>query len=190
MAQWSRLCLPTQETQETWVQSLGHGDPLEKGMATHSSILAWRIPWTEEPGGLQSMGWLRVGHNWMTEHTLRVEPKLPKWMLNIFPFLGMSSRSIMVLGLSESLSILQRVRWRRERRMISCLWKKRKKLFYTSYQTLGIQKYCFSNFKQVFSIQTDKEVQDRKYFNKRDQNQSKTQEIWKNQLFYSLATFH
>ena len=45
-----------QETQETWVQSLGWEDPLEEGMATHSSILAWRIPWREEPGGLQSMG--------------------------------------------------------------------------------------------------------------------------------------
>ena len=43
-------------TQETWVQSLGQEDPLEKEMATHSSILAWRIPWTEETGGLQSMG--------------------------------------------------------------------------------------------------------------------------------------
>jgi len=42
--------------QETWVQSLGQEDPLEKGMATHSIILAWRIPWTEEPGRLQSMG--------------------------------------------------------------------------------------------------------------------------------------
>ena len=42
--------------QETQVQSLGHEDPLEKGMVTHSSILAWRIPWTEEPGGLQSVG--------------------------------------------------------------------------------------------------------------------------------------
>ena len=42
--------------QETWVQSLGREDPLEKEMATHSSILAWKIPWTEEPGGLQSMG--------------------------------------------------------------------------------------------------------------------------------------
>ena len=42
--------------QETWVQTLGQEDPLEKEMATHSSILAWRIPWTEEPGGLQSMG--------------------------------------------------------------------------------------------------------------------------------------
>ena len=42
--------------QETWVRSLGQEDPLEKSMATHSSILAWRIPWTEEPGGLQSIG--------------------------------------------------------------------------------------------------------------------------------------
>ena len=50
--------------QETWVRSLGwEDDPLEEGMATHSSILAWRIPWTEEPGGLQSMGPQRVGHN-------------------------------------------------------------------------------------------------------------------------------
>ena len=48
---------------ETWVQSLGGEDPLEKKMATHSSILAWRIPWTEEPGGPQSMVWQRVGHN-------------------------------------------------------------------------------------------------------------------------------
>ena len=48
---------------ETQVQSLGQEDPLEKTMATHSSILAWRIPWTEEPGGLQSMGSQRLGHN-------------------------------------------------------------------------------------------------------------------------------
>ena len=45
-----------QEVQETWVQSLGWEDPLEKEMAIHSSILAWKIPWTEEPGGLQFMG--------------------------------------------------------------------------------------------------------------------------------------
>ena len=44
-----------QETKETWVQSLGQEDPLEEGMATHSSMLAWRIAWTEEPGGLQSV---------------------------------------------------------------------------------------------------------------------------------------
>ena len=51
-----------QELQETRVQSLGEEDPLEEGMATHSSILAWRIPRTEEPGGLQSMGSQRVSH--------------------------------------------------------------------------------------------------------------------------------
>ena len=49
--------------QETWVRSLGWEDPLEKGMATNSSVLAWRIPRTEEPGGLQSMGSQRVGHH-------------------------------------------------------------------------------------------------------------------------------
>ena len=49
--------------QKTWVLPLGQEDPLEKGMATHSIILAWRIPWTEEPGGLQSMGSQRVGHD-------------------------------------------------------------------------------------------------------------------------------
>ena len=48
--------------QETWVQSLGLEDPLEKKRVTHSSILAWEIPWTEEPGGLQLMGSQRVGH--------------------------------------------------------------------------------------------------------------------------------
>ena len=49
--------------QETWVRSLGQENPLENEMATHSNILAWRIPWTEEPGGLQSTGLQRVGHD-------------------------------------------------------------------------------------------------------------------------------
>ena len=52
--------------QETWVRSLGWEDPQEKEMTTHSSILAWIIPWTEKPGGLQFMGSQRVGHNWVT----------------------------------------------------------------------------------------------------------------------------
>jgi len=52
--------------QETWIQSLSWENPLENGMATHSSILAWRIPWTEQPGGLQSTGLQRVRHNWTT----------------------------------------------------------------------------------------------------------------------------
>ena len=55
--------LAVQEMQEIRVRSLGQEDPLEQAMATHSSILAWRIPWTEEPGELQSMGSQRVRHN-------------------------------------------------------------------------------------------------------------------------------
>ena len=57
--------------QETWVQSLGWEDPLEKEMAAHSSILAWEILWIEEPRGLQSMGLQRVGHNLVTRQQQR-----------------------------------------------------------------------------------------------------------------------
>ena len=60
MVQWKRVHL---QVQEAWVQSLGWKDPPEEGMATHSSILAWRISWTEEPGGLQSTEVTRVQHN-------------------------------------------------------------------------------------------------------------------------------
>ena len=60
-------CLPT--IWETWVWSLSWEDSLEKEMSTHSTILAWRIPRTEEPGGLQSMGLQRVRHDWVTSHT-------------------------------------------------------------------------------------------------------------------------
>ena len=58
------------EMQETWVQSLVWEDPLEKAIATHSSILAWKIPWMEEPGRLQFMGPQRVGHDWTTSLSL------------------------------------------------------------------------------------------------------------------------
>ena len=61
---WLRQLKNLPSMQETWVWSLGWEDPLEKGMATHSSILAWRIPWAEEPSSLQSMGSQRDGHNW------------------------------------------------------------------------------------------------------------------------------
>ena len=57
--------------QEMWVRFLGWEDLLEKEVATQSSILAWEIPWTEEPGGLQSVGLQRAGHSWETEHTHR-----------------------------------------------------------------------------------------------------------------------
>ena len=62
--------------QETWVRSLGWEDPLEKGMATHSSILAWRIPWTEKPGKLQSMELQRVEHDQATFTSLLTESQI------------------------------------------------------------------------------------------------------------------
>ena len=74
-------CLPAMW--ETWVQSLDQEDPLEKGMATHSSILTWRIPWTEEPGGLQSMGSQRVRHGLATKQWS--EDALPNWELIFRP---------------------------------------------------------------------------------------------------------
>ena len=67
---------------ETWVQSLGREDSLEKGMATHSSILAWRIPWTEEPGGPQSMGSQRVGYNWATSLSLSLKKRTEQNLLD------------------------------------------------------------------------------------------------------------
>ena len=62
-AQWKRIRLPVQELQEAWVRSLGWENALEEGMATHSSIVAWKIAWTEEAGGLQSIGSQRVRHD-------------------------------------------------------------------------------------------------------------------------------
>ena len=58
-----------------WVQSSGQKEPLEKGMATHSSILTWKIPWTEEPGGLQFMGLLRVRHDWAHISSIHGKPQ-------------------------------------------------------------------------------------------------------------------
>ena len=70
--------------QETGVQSPGRKDPLEKEMATSSSILAWRNPWTEEPGGLQSTGLQRAGHNWVTKHAHpQICSHLNSWILAI-----------------------------------------------------------------------------------------------------------
>ena len=72
--QWLRVHLPVHGT---WDQSLVKEDPLEKWMATHSSILAWRTPWTEEPGMLQSMRSQRVGHDWATEQQVVPPPVEP-----------------------------------------------------------------------------------------------------------------
>ena len=72
-------------THETWVQSLGQENPLKKGMTVHSSILAWRIPWREEPGRLQDVGSQRVGHDWATNTTYLLLytwelPRQTKWI--------------------------------------------------------------------------------------------------------------
>ena len=68
-----------QEMKETRVRSLGLKDPWEEDMATHSSILAWKILWTKEPGGLQFMGLQRVGHNLVTEHARTTKGECIVW---------------------------------------------------------------------------------------------------------------
>ena len=72
-----------QEIQETWLWLLGREDPLKEGMATHSSILAWRIPWTEEPGGLQSMESQRVGHDWSDWAHMQVNMMLTLMLITV-----------------------------------------------------------------------------------------------------------
>ena len=86
-----KFCLPIQETQKTWVQSLGWEDPLEEEMVTHSSILVWKIPWTGEPGGLQSMGPQRGRHDWVTEH--------PQYVTYIFwGLIGLRNTTLNAMG--------------------------------------------------------------------------------------------
>ena len=108
--QFKRASLVTQSVkippavQETWVQSLGWEDPLEKEMVTHSSILAWKISWTEEPGGLQSMGSQRVGHDWATNTyllTYNLRISLREWL-----FIICSSWCPIPLNFSKVLSFL------------------------------------------------------------------------------------
>ena len=87
-----KMCLKP-AMQETWVPSLDWEDVLEKGMAIPSSILAWRIPWTEEPGGLQSIRLQRVGHNWVTNiftHFQSLKLNKPTSYLNQIPFICIS----------------------------------------------------------------------------------------------------
>jgi len=76
---WAQTVKRLPSMQETRVQCLGWEDPLEKEMATHSSFLAWKIPWTEEPGRLQSMGSQRVRHNWATSLSLFIARKVVLW---------------------------------------------------------------------------------------------------------------
>ena len=78
--------------QEMWVWSLGWEGALDRGMATHSSVLAWRVPWTEEPGGLQSLGSHRVRQGWATEH----EHSIYRASLNL------QKQNLMILIVNES----------------------------------------------------------------------------------------
>ena len=91
IAKWAFQVAQTVEKlpamQETWVQPLAWDDPLEKAMATHSSILAWRIQWTGEPGGLQSLKLQRVGHNWATNTSFHfIAKQTKKSMSGHIPF--------------------------------------------------------------------------------------------------------
>ena len=98
--------------QETQVLSLGQEDPLEKEMATHSSILAWRIPWTEEPGGLQSTGSQRVRHDWAT--SLSLSP----FIQQTFPECLLCAKSVLApwdTGIKKPESLLGRSLSRAER---------------------------------------------------------------------------
>ena len=79
VAQWAKNLPVTQEMQ---VWFLDQEDPLEEGMATHSSILAWRIPWTEEPGGLESMGSQRIWHDWIRKHVCRSVASLSSFLFH------------------------------------------------------------------------------------------------------------
>ena len=83
---WAELVTNLPAIWETWIQSLGREDALGMGMATHSSILAWRIPWTEEPGGLQSMESQRVKHDWVT-NTFTFFKYMPRSGIAIYSFL-------------------------------------------------------------------------------------------------------
>ena len=98
--------------QETWVWSLGWEDPLEKEIATHSSILAWRIPWMEEPGGLQSMGSQRVGHDSKANTALLLSLVFMNnciwtwWILNSIWFFWSDSRVPLLRTQAELKSLL------------------------------------------------------------------------------------
>ena len=90
--------------QETQIRSLGYEDSLEKGMAIHSSILVWRIPWTEEPGGLQSMGWQRVRHDWAT-NTFPFIPCSWIWRPNNVKISVLSNLIYILYAISRKISV-------------------------------------------------------------------------------------
>ena len=88
LAQWWRVCLPMKQM---WAGSLGQEDPLEEEIATHSSVPSRRIPWTEEPGGLQSLGWQRVGYDLLTKQPQQ------QWIY-LFGFAGSQLQHVVSVG--------------------------------------------------------------------------------------------
>ena len=92
MAEWVKNLLAMQEMPQIWIRFLGQEDPLEESTAIHSSILAWRIPWTEEPGRLQSIGHKESGTTEATERTLILVAQLvknvPAMQKTLVQFLG------------------------------------------------------------------------------------------------------
>ena len=91
VAQQWRTCLPMQEMQEMWVQSLNREDPLHLKITIHSSILAWKISLTEEPGRLQSRASQRIRHNWATEYSCIIKYSAQTFLVcNVAEFVGIS----------------------------------------------------------------------------------------------------
>ena len=119
--------------QETRVQSLGQEDALEKGLDTHSSILAWRIPWMEEPGGPQSMGSQRIGHNWSD-----LAPGHTTSSFSILP-----SMDIYVPSISWLLKIV--LQWSLGHMYLFKLWFSLWIIFYFVYALLCCAKTCKFN---------------------------------------------
>ena len=116
--------------QVTWLQSLGWDDPLEKGTATHSSILAWRIPWTEEHSGLQSKGSQRVRHDWTT-NTHTHTPTL-HWSVIVLKLTAGNSGKYILLHASRK---IKPIWWRHENVSATFLTKKvTSYLFYLLFQ--------------------------------------------------------
>ena len=111
---------------ETWVWFLGCEDPLEKEMTTHCSTLAWKIPWTEEPNRLQSMGWQRVRHDWATSLHFTFHPSLEWWVCPILTTICSNSfldfmEPLMIMLSSQVLLTLHLVRDLKNKLVISIL---------------------------------------------------------------------
>ena len=141
------------EMWETWVQSLGWEDTLQKGIATHSSILAWRISWTEEPGELQSMGFQGVGHDWATNtFTFNIHTYIHTYLIHICTYMCVLSPSAVfdsmqphgppgssVHGISQArilewvaISFSRGSFWPRDPTCISCISCAGRRIFFTT----------------------------------------------------------